>query len=123
MSVMAVNDSSYDTNKMFYTADGMRFEFPRQTVDFGEYHTGTLGNCGSQWHDMEDKNETMHPPCLAVVDVNGDRKPNKANKAGRNTYAKQGEKLLKDVFTILITEERAVPFGWAAQRAMYQAQK
>lgn len=60
-----------------------------------------------------------------MVDVNGDRKPNPANASNkaRYTWAGPGEKLLKDVFTIMITDEKAVPLGVSAQKAMYQAQK
>ena len=32
-------------------------------------------------------------------------------------------KKIHDIFTILITEDRAIPYGVAAQKAMYQAQK
>ena len=30
---------------------------------------------------------------------------------------------LTDMFTIMITDKQAIPYGVAAQRAMYQAQK
>jgi len=60
-----------------------------------------------------------------MVDVNGDRKPNPSDssQAVSYTWAGPGEKLLKDVFTIMITDEKAVPLGVSAQKAMYQAQK
>ena len=61
-----------------------------------------------------------------MVDVNGDRKPNPADSASSsNNYSwpGPGEKLLKDIFTIMITDEKAVPLGVSAQKAMYQAQK
>ena len=70
-------------------------------------------------------NDTTKSPCLISVDVNGDRKPNPANiQLENNNYSWPGpqEKLLKDVFSIMITDEKAVPFGVTAQKAMYQAQ-
>ena len=67
-----------------------------------------------------------------VVDVNGDRKPNPQNASCKNnTCAQQnvykysdplGLKLT-DMFTIMITDKQAIPYGVAAQRAMYQARK
>ena len=93
-------------------------------------------------------NNTKNPPCVVMVDVNGDKKPNPtgllsltrmsyiANSTtgemmwdrermsdGGNTaaytYPAPTDKKLQDVFNILITEEKAIPFGVVAQRAMY----
>ena len=92
------------------------------------------GGCGSYGLN-HNPNNTTKPPCAIMVDVNGDRKPNPANvNASRsnlhpsynmNVYkvAYPGSKLIGDVFTILITEDRAIPYGVVAQKAMYDAQK
>ena len=64
-----------------------------------------------------------------MVDVNGDRKPNPANVNCKEKkcaipfkYADPLGIKLTDMFTIIITDKEAIPFGVAAQRAMYQAQ-
>ena len=33
------------------------------------------------------------------------------------------KKKVRDIFSIMITDDRAVPYGITAQKAMYQAQK
>ena len=74
---------------------------------------------------------TTKPPCLLTVDVNGDRKPNPSNinchnsECGKDNRYKYSDPLgvkLTDLFTIMITDKQAIPYGVAAQRAMYQAQ-
>ena len=69
-------------------------------------------------------------PCLIIVDVNGDRKPNPANIHCKSNSCALPYKFsdplglkLTDLFTIMITDKQAIPYGVAAQRAMYQAQK
>ncbi len=131
-----------DGNYAFYTTDGMRYEFPtkvgKATFKMHEGGIGTItfnqrtisdngtyvGECGS-YGLATNVNSTNYGPCLIMVDVNGDRKPNPANasEAATYTWAGPGEKLLKDVFTIMITDEKAVPLGVSSQKAMYQAQK
>lgn len=83
-----------------------------------------IGSCGSSGL-ATNPNSTNNHPCLIMVDVNGDRKPNpnNASTAAQYSWPGPGEKLLKDVFTIMITDEKAVPLGVSAQKAMYQAQK
>ena len=86
------------------------------------------GGCGS-YGLSNNTDGTTKPPCLITVDVNGDRKPNPANiNCKVNACAKPlkysdplGLKLT-DLFTIMITDKQAIPYGVAAQRAMYQAQ-
>ena len=131
-------------NSAFYSTDGMRFEFRYwDTVhNFKLYESGVklcmstgnpepaslCGGCGSYGLN-NNPDDTIKPPCLIMVDVNGDRKPNPANvNCKNNTCAKPykysdplGLKLT-DMFTIMITDKQAIPYGVAAQRAMYQAQ-
>ena len=100
--------------------------------------TAACGGCGSLGM-KNNPNNTTKTPCAIMVDVNGDRKPNPGNinckyigsdmscAINNNNYAKgfpmPGDKLVKDIFTILITEDKAIPYGVTAQKAMYQAQK
>ncbi len=91
-----------------------------------------VGHCGSYGLN-NNVNNTSRPPCAILVDVNGDKKPSPGNIntkyiAGDNTQVtykavSPGSKLIGDIFTILITEDRAVPYGVVAQKAMYEAQK
>ena len=94
------------------------------------------GGCGSYGLN-HNPNNTTKPPCAILVDVNGDRKPTPQKAA--NTYEEcvndpecsatqkywiptLESNRVSDIFVILITEDRAVPFGVVAQKAMYQAQ-
>ncbi len=142
------------TNMAFYTADGMRFEMDdasKMAMPLHEssqkvctassnpdnsknYESETIfascGGCGS--YGLNNPNQTTKPPCLIMVDVNGDRKPSPANvnchdstcmETNYYTYPSPDAKKLTDIFGIMTTESKAVPFGVAAQKAMYQAQK
>lgn len=138
------------TNAAFYTTDGMRFEFNRYNTTASPRATMTLyesgqrlcfgnttelsgaancGGCGSL--GLEDNvYGTTKPPCLIMVDVNGDRKPNPENVNCKSMDCSKPYKFsdplgirLSDMFTIMITEKKAVPYGVSAQRAMYSAQK
>ena len=138
-------------NTAFYTTDGMRFEVANGsgTISSGagniklhesgfDYKSSydTLGYwmdfvsqpCGS-YGLSSNQNNTKFPPCLILVDVNGDKKPTVYGSnmsLTDNGYAKKNyefpspnDKKLKDIFLILITDEKAIPFGVVAQRAMY----
>ena len=147
-------------NSVFYTTDGMRFELSESVNNTNKlylyenpsiavcadslntwyhgdqnsdhYNPGELcGGCGSYGLN-NNPDGTTKPPCLVVVDVNGDRKPNPANvncKYGASATCQEPYKYsdplglkLTDLFTIMITDKQAIPYGVAAQRAMYQAQ-
>ena len=137
-------------NAVFYTTDGMKFEFRQgdsqwhmplyenADVDVCTKATITIrenvplcGGCGSYGLN-NNVDLTTNPPCLVVVDVNGDRKPNPYNvncQSGdcvRENYYRTSDAnglKLSDTFSIMITDKQAIPYGIAAQRAMYQAQK
>ena len=152
----------YGGNQFFYTADGMRFEFgagpsstgccylhetgqdinpahgsmgykldPKNPKPWGD--TTSFGWCGSYGLNSN-PNNTINKPCIMLVDVNGDRKPNPSGKIDREywgngdvksenaesySYPKPSSKKVNDLFNILITDEKAIPFGVVAQRAMY----
>ena len=142
------------TNFAFYTTDGMRFEIddatsittdvfgPRlhesnqriciATTNYqGANKPHSCTGCGN-YGLANNPNNTTKPPCLIMVDVNGDRKPSPVNvncnngtcgKTNYYTYSSPSDKKVTDIFGIMITEDRAVPFGVVAQKAMYQAQK
>ena len=93
------------------------------------------GGCGS-YGLKHNPNNTTKPPCAILVDVNGDRKPTPqkvANSSSADDRAKLGvqkywiptleSNRVSDIFVVLITEDRAIPYGVVAQKAMYQAQK
>ena len=138
-------------NHAFYTADGMRFEFPTVSlgskqhfylhetgIDAANPKTGFLIYHGAPstvtWHDAfcgsyglaNNPNNTTNTPCIIMVDVNGDKKPNppisfiEGNQPFLYTYPSPSDKKLTDIFSIMITDEKAVPFGVVAQRAMYE---
>ncbi|MDO5437346.1 MAG: hypothetical protein Q4F80_04020 [bacterium] len=138
-------------NMGFYTTDGMRFEFRFGTSDFpkklyesdtnvclkgmsGSYNTeeeNVCGGCGSLGLN-NNPDQTTKPPCMIMVDVNGDRKPNPQNASCKDHSCSQQNiykfsdpdgKKLTDLFTIMITDKEAIPYGVAAQRAMYNSQK
>ena len=155
----------YTSNQVFYTADGMRFEIGANAPEphyilhetgfdaasskrspGGCYSMGCgvgittnrLGFCGS-YGLINNPNNTINPPCIITVDINGDKRPNPpkafegvvetvlrngtvndiANQNFVYTYPSPTDKKLTDVFNIMITDEKAIPFGVVAQRAMY----
>ena len=144
------NDNISIANSIFYTTDGMRYEirFGASNLNKKLHEGGTLctvgmagslneatnsfcGGCGSYGLN-NNPDGTTKPPCLITVDVNGDRKPTPANAACKSPSCANENKYkysdalglkLSDVFSIMITDKQAIPYGVAAQRAMYQAQK
>ena len=156
-----VGNGTWNTNSVFYTTDGMRFEFKENSSYSGRhflYESPSVALCDksmSHWYHGDSNSDHYHPsqlctgcgsyglnnnsdrttkpPCLIMVDVNGDRKPNPANincKYGLSSddcaqpykYSDPLGLKLTDLFTIMITDKQAIPYGVAAQRAMYQAQ-
>ena len=135
------------SNYAFYTTDGMRFEFQYRTRkgyvyrDFKFYDppesekdakfndwdkncdgTGDMWKCGS-YGLATNPNNTKCSPCMILVDVNGDKKPSKygTNAADDDSYVwtKPDDGYLTDIFNLMITESRVIPYGTVAQRAMY----
>ena len=135
----------HNNNAAFYTPDGMRFEFwGTNGVKWNNFvgfrklslHESTAkacnaalsaavcGGCGSYGLASNPQN-TSKPPCFILVDVNGDKKPNPTKTEGSVTYQMKptgflsNANMMSDIFLILITENKAIPFGVVAQRAMY----
>ena len=139
------NGNPFQVNEYFFTTDGMRFESPVYN-DFVLHESGLRigdmdvrwgipagsykGECGS-YGLANNPNDTKYPPCIVLVDVNGDKKPSpqissSLNSTTGNTdyralnlFPSPTDKKLTDIFNIMITEDRAIPFGVVAQRAMY----
>ena len=127
-------------NAAFYTTDGMRYELISSAVLYDaniKLHESNVqiinysmyGNCGS-YGLVENRSNTTETPCFLLVDVNGDKRPTRydANAAlieGSSSviknylYPSPQDKKLTDIFPILITDQKAIPFGVVAQRAMY----
>ena len=125
MNVISISKSyawGGTSNYAFYTADGMRFEFPTApTVNGGTFATNN-GKCATPGGKIEDSTGTEYnDPCLIIVDVNGDRKPNPRKTASsyKVPLATSKSKLL-DVFPIIVTDKNAYPYGVVGQRAMFQ---
>ncbi len=146
--------TDYLANAAFYTTDGMRYEFRagnkrnyhklyesnvyicygKVTGDIQDKNTGAGADCGGcgSYGLSDNPDGTTKPPCLIMVDVNGDRKPNPANancknaecgKLNRYKFSDPTGTRLSDMFTIMITDKKAIPYGVAAQRAMYSGKK
>ena len=142
-------------NTAFYTTDGMKFELraahkwnvhklyesniyvctggtsgsANEVNEQYKLSDHECGGCGSYGLNNNTDNTTK-PPCMIMVDVNGDRKPNPANVnckssscASEYKYSDPLGLKLTDMFTLMITDKQAIPYGVAAQRAMYQARK
>lgn len=126
-------------NFAFYTADGFRYEIPYDKdvlLDLYEANGiqayGNNGGCGKLGLE-NNANDTTRPPCIIMVDVNGDRKPTPANVKCQNATCGTkdnayivplpAEKRLRDIFSIIITEDGARAYGVTAQKAMYESQK
>ena len=148
------NNGQTDENQnfAFYTTDGMRFEFAYHDSGWndaplhesptikacngpmGSYSASisySCGGCGS--YGLNNNTDgTTKPPCLMLVDVNGDRKPTPMNVNCKNNDCAKvnlykvpapSEKNVRDTFSLLVTDKKVIPYGVTAQKAMYNAQK
>lgn len=106
-------------NNAFYTADGMRFEFSTSEK------TGTQKiKCGDGVHTYDTENKLQNP-CILLVDVNGDKRPNPPapgadGAAADYVYPDAKSTRINDIFNIMITDSAAIPYGAVAQRTMFQ---
>jgi hypothetical protein len=104
----------------------MRYEFPRKAELVSGYMGATFntenGNCATPGGKIQnDAGEDKSLPCLIIVDVNGQRRPNPRKEPGSYKIpSPTGRSKILDVFPIVITDKAAYPFGVVAQRAMFQ---
>ena len=110
------------SNYAFFTADGMRYEFPTTPTINGGTFSANNGKCATPGGNVQDDLGTVYDkPCLIIVDVNGQRRPNPRKTAGSyKVPAATGRSKILDVFPIIVTDKNAYPYGVVAQRAMFQ---
>lgn len=118
-------------NKAFFTADGMRYEFPQNPTvangTFGSAHCAypdidSLKDESGNYYVEDDEGEKRDTPCLIIVDVNGEKRPNPRPGNSQDYKVPQAisrSKLL-DVYPIIITDKHAAPYGVVAQRALFE---
>jgi len=115
-------DGGSTSNWAFFTADGMRYEFPSSPSINGAKFNSSNSKCARANMNIEDDaGNYINDPCLIVVDVNGERKPNPTK--ARDKYkvpSSTGRSKILDVFPIIITDVNAYPFGLVAQKALFQ---
>jgi len=128
ISTSPTYNGGHTTNYAFFTADGMRYEFPETMRPAGGTFSTTNGKCARMAEDIgiqDDAGNTYNLPCFIIVDVNGQRRPNplKQGKGFGKSYkvpGTGGRSKILDVFPIIITDINAYPYGVVAQRAMFQ---
>ena len=111
------------SNWAFFTADGMRYEFPTTPKqDMGGNFAANNEKCASPGAKIQDDlGKEYSLPCLVIVDVNGQRRPNpRKTKGSYKVPAATGRSKILDVFPIIVTDKNAYPYGVVAQRAMFQ---
>lgn len=113
-------------NYAFFTADGLRYEFPTTNVNGlltgGTQFSPDNSKCATPGGNIQDDSGTVQDKaCLIIVDVNGQRRPNPMKTPGSyKVPGTGGRSKILDVFPIIITDKNAYPFGIVAQRAMFQ---
>lgn len=111
------------SNYAFFTADGMRYEFPTTpNQGMGGTFATNNGHCATPAGNVQDDSGVVKDrPCLIIVDVNGQRRPNPRKTSGSyKVPGTGGRSKILDVFPIIVTDKNAYPFGVVAQRAMFQ---
>ncbi len=107
-------------NAELYTADNMRFEFPKGTNGSPEFQNIKIGdnaiawsikdsNCGTYGLKIGGNSKIQNTqPCVILVDVNGDKGPNELT-----------DTKLKDMFLLIVTDKSVIPYGQIAQQIHY----
>ncbi|MBQ8476804.1 type II secretion system protein [bacterium] len=125
MNVISTSDK-YDgggtENYAFFTGDGLRYEFPAAPdINGGSFSSDNSQCARNDAAIQDDAGNERNLPCLIIVDVNGERKPNP--RKARDSYkvpSTKGRSKILDVFPIIVTDVNAYPFGIVAQRALFQ---
>ena len=125
ISTSTAYDWGNTSNYAFFTADGMRYEFPTDPKFYSGYSINLATknyHCATpEGNIQDDAGNVANEPCMIIVDVNGQRRPNpRKTKGSYKVPGTQGRSKILDVFPILITDKNAYPFGVVAQRAMFQ---
>ena len=122
ISTSTAYDGGSVNNLAFFTADGMRYEFPSAPSANGGSFSANNSECARPAGNVQnDKGDVKNLPCLIIVDVNGQRRPNP--RKARDSYkvpGTGGRSKILDVFPIIVTDINAYPFGIVGQRAMFQ---
>ena len=110
------------SNWAFFTADGMRYEFPAAPSITGSNFNEKNSKCARTGYNIQDDSgNVLNNPCLIIVDVNGERKPNPSKaRLSYKVPSTAGRSKILDVYPIIITDVNAYPFGIVAQRALFQ---
>ena len=95
----------------------MRFEFPTSGNVDGVKFTGAL--CGAKTNPTTGADEDGKP-CVIMVDVNGDKRPNPNASGSQYTFPAPNSTRINDIFLIMITDTAAIPYGVVSQRTMFQ---
>jgi len=112
MSISKIKQLEFGPGKnwAFYTTDGMRFEIANEGTRIDGV-TFKASQCSTP------------QPCLIIVDVNGDKKPNPVSTSDYTVpyqFVLPEQNRVNDLFTIMITDTSAIPFGTVAQKALYE---
>lgn len=115
-------------NYTFFTADGLRYEFP-EDPEFkntpGDLLATKNARCASTYGTkpaFDEEGNLLDRPCLIVMDVNGDRRPNPSRVSPTEGYKVPkpfSTSRVMDVFPILVTESAAYPYGVVGQRVLF----
>lgn len=115
----------------FYTADNMRFDFPENNDDIDNLELAVTNGdktekidvkthtCGTKDMGIGGSTKALgEHPCIIMVDVNGDKGPNRITTS---LYKEDDstEEEFGDIFFMLITDKGAFPYGLLAQEAYY----
>ena len=122
ISTSKAYDWGNTANYAFFTADGMRYEFPTKPAMKGGTFSEYNSKCATPAGDIQDDSGAVfNLPCLIIVDVNGQRRPNpRKTKGSYKVPGTGGRSKILDVFPIIVTDKNAYPYGVVAQRAMFQ---
>lgn len=123
MDVISSTTNNSTGHQEILTSDGMRYEIPNSET--GIYTSITIGDgagneedwdfrkgsCGTKDLGIGGSSRAIrdNQPCVIMIDVNGEKKPNRLSTANE----------VFDRAFFLVTDQGAIPYGNAAQKAFY----